>query len=175
MIKFCTQCGSKVEYKIPIHDARVRAVCVECQYVHYENPNIIAGVLPVYKDEILLCKRSIEPKKGMWTIPSGFLELNETVEEGALREAKEEAGIDPQISHLYCMYNLPHIGQVYLLYLARLKQRKAACGDETSEIGFFRFDQIPWKEIAFSSVTFVLENYIDDFSTQKFPLRSASL
>ena len=94
MIKYCTQCGSKVEYNTPIHDTRVRAVCVECQYVHYENPNIIAGVLPVYKDEILLCKRSIEPKKGMWTIPSGFLELNETVEEGALREAKEEAGID---------------------------------------------------------------------------------
>jgi ADP-ribose pyrophosphatase YjhB (NUDIX family) len=174
MINFCTQCGSPAAYKIPEHDAIPRAVCPSCGHIEYENPKIIAGTLPVIGDEILLCKRAIEPRKDLWTVPSGFMELNETLEEGALRESVEEAGIEPTIQHLYCIYNLPHIGQVYLLYLATLENKHTDPGYETTEARFFKLDDIPWDDLAFSSVTFALKHYVSDFKTNTFPLRTGS-
>ena len=172
MIRFCKLCGSDINYKIPEGDSIKRAVCLNCNSIDYENPKIIAGILPVYRNEILLCQRAIDPKKNKWTIPAGFLELGETLEEGALREAKEEACISPNITQLYCIFNLPHIGQVYMLYLATLTQRKASPGIETESVDFFSFDSIPWNDIAFSSVDFILRNYISDYPSKKFPLRS---
>ncbi len=174
MIKFCKYCGSGINYYVPEGDSIKRAVCRSCHYIDYENPKIIAGVLPVYENKILLCKRSIEPKRNKWTIPSGFLELNETVSQGALREAQEEAGISPDIQNLYCLYNLPHIGQVYLLYLATLNEQKAVPGHETTEVNFFSMDAIPWEDIAFSSVTFVLRHYISDYPSKVFPFRTGA-
>lgn len=174
MIQFCTQCGSKVSYQVPEHDTLPRAVCQTCHHIEYENPNIITGTLPVLGDEILLCKRAIEPRNGLWTLPSGFMEFNETVEGGALRESLEEAGITPRITQLYCMYNLPHIGQVYLLYLASLSSRDVDPGYETTEARFFKLDDIPWSELAFSSVHFALRHYVTDYPKQTFPFRTGT-
>ena len=173
-IKFCRYCGLEISYKIPDGDSIERAVCFNCDSIDYENPKIIAGILPVYNHEILLCQRAINPGKNKWTIPSGFLELGETIEEGALREAEEEACIKPIITQLYCIYNLPHIGQVYMLYLATLNEKQAKPGYETEIVDFFSFDKIPWDNIAFSSVEFILRNYISDFPSQVFPLRTGS-
>ena len=174
MIRFCTQCGHDVTYKIPDGDERARAICLTCGHIEYENPRIIVGVLPVYNDEILLCKRAIEPALDKWTIPSGFMEKNETVEQGALREAYEEAGIKPTIKSLYCIYNLPHIGQVYLLYLAQLSSKIYEAGQETKAIQFVTSATIPWDNIAFSSVKYILINYVSDYPKKQFPLRTSS-
>ena len=172
MIKYCSQCGGKSIQKKPKDDNRMRSVCSVCGHIDYENPKIVTGILPIYKDEILLCKRAIEPQKDKWTIPSGFMENQETVAEGALREAAEEAGIKPQISSLYTLYNLPHIGQVYLLYLGILPNKKTDPGIETLETKFFTHEQIPWQEIAFTSVTFALKHFISDYKANKFPLHT---
>lgn len=158
--------------RVPQDDTHNRAVCSACNYIDYQNPKIITGVLPVIDDEILLCKRALEPRLGKWTIPSGFMELNETVEEGALREAYEEAGISPEIKQLYCVYNLPHIGQVYFLYLATLSHRNVTPGIETSEAYFAKLSDIPWEEIAFSSVTFALKKYINDYKNKSYSLHT---
>tara|TARA_B100001113_G_C20907275_1_gene534024 strand:+ start:230 stop:757 length:528 start_codon:yes stop_codon:yes gene_type:complete len=174
MIKFCRQCGQKVSYAIPSGDTLERAICSSCSYIDYENPRIITGILPIYKDEVLLCKRAIEPAKNKWTIPSGFMECNETVEEGALREAQEEAGISPKIKQLYGIYNLTRIHQVYLLYLGILPSKHYQSGIETTTIRFFHVNELPWKNIAFSAVVFVLRNYLSDYKNQKFLLRTGS-
>ena len=171
-IKFCRYCGFEISFKIPEGDSVERVVCFNCDSIDYENPKIIVGILPVYNHEILLCQRDINPGKKKWTVPSGFLELGETTEEGALREAEEEACIKPVITQLYCVYNLTHIGQVYILYIANLNEKKATPGHETSRVGFFPLDKIPWNNIAFSSVEFVLRNYVSDYPSQVFPLRT---
>ncbi len=174
MIKFCRQCGHKVSYAIPSGDTLERAICSSCNYIDYENPRIITGILPIYKDEVLLCKRAIEPAKNKWTIPSGFMECNETVEEGALREAEEEAGISPKIQQLYGIYNLTRIHQVYLLYLATLPSKGFQAGIETVKVKFFNINQLPWDKIAFSAVTFILGHYVKDYKTQNFTLKTGS-
>lgn len=174
MTSYCRTCGSPLIKQIPDMDTHERMVCNTCGYIDYINPNIITGVLPVYHDTILLCKRAIDPQKNRWTIPSGFMECNETVEAGALREAYEEAGITPTIRHLYCLYNLPHVGQVYLLYLADLSSSDTDPGIETLETHFFQFSDIPWADIAFSSVSFALKHYVSDYPTQQFPFRTGT-
>ena len=152
---------------VPEHDTHERWVCSACAFIDYENPKIITGVLPVLGDEVLLCQRAIEPQKGLWTIPSGFMENNETVEAGALREAHEEAGIYPKIQQLYCLYNLPHIGQVYLLYLATLDSKETDPGIETQATAFFKLDAIPWDQLAFSAVSFALKQYVSEYLNGK--------
>ncbi len=172
---FCKHCSSTMQQCVPEQDTYERWVCSTCGFIDYENPKIITGVLPVLGDTILLCKRAIEPKKSLWTIPSGFMENHETVEAGALREAYEEAGIQPCIQQLYCLYNLPHIGQVYLLYLATLKSTHTNPGIETLATQFFKLDAIPWDELAFSSVQFALKHYVADYLRGQFQLHTGTL
>lgn len=170
-MKFCPDCGSAVTLAIPAGDNRERHVCSACAAVHYHNPRIITGCLPVYGDQVLMCRRAIEPRYGFWTLPAGFLELGETVAEGAARETVEEAGAQVDIGELFCMFNLPHIGQVYMMYLAELPEAVFASHTaESLEVRLFREDEIPWKELAFRTMWRTLHHYFEDRKTGRFSL-----
>ena len=155
----CQHCSDNIIQKIPDGDTHERSICGNCGTILYNNPKIVAGILPIFENKILICKRSIEPRKNYWTIPSGFMEINETLKEAALREAKEEAGIDPVIDHLHTIYDLPHIGQVYFLFKAFCETPEHAPGIETIESKWITLDEIPWDTLAFSSVKFGLEHF----------------
>ena len=159
---YCIKCGNKTKKTIPTGDNVFREICSSCEYIHYVNPNIIVGALPVHSGSILLCKRDIEPGFGKWTLPSGFMEMGESLEDGAKREAHEEANLELNIKYLFATYSLPRIGQVYMLYLSEIVNDDYAAMHETSEVKLFSKSQIPWEDIAFSAVTFALENYITD-------------
>ena len=128
-MKFCSNCGSQVTQRIPEGDSRPRYICDDCNIVHYQNPNIIAGCLPVWGDKVLLCRRAIEPRYGFWTLPAGFMENGETVAEGAARETWEEAEADVRELTLYTVFNIPYINQVYMLHRAHLVDGKFGIGD----------------------------------------------
>lgn len=163
MINFCSQCGSgNVKYLIPSGDNRQRHVCMDCGHIHYINPRIIVGCLPVFEDRILLCRRNIEPRMGLWNLPSGFMECGETTEEGAIRETFEESKAEVDIIKLHAVYNLPHADQVYLHFLAEMKSDYFELTPESSEIRLFAHDEIPFEEMAFSSSTFSISKYIEN-------------
>jgi len=158
MIRHCPLCGAPVERRAPPGDERLRAVCPACGHVHYENPKVVVGTVCLAAGErVLLCRRAIEPRRGLWTIPAGFLELGETLEEGARREAFEEARVHPALEGLLALFSLPHIGQVQAMFLGRLEEAVAEPGPETEEVDFFDFAKIPWEELAFPTVRRVLE------------------
>lgn len=161
-MKFCSQCGALVSRLTPPGDTHERFVCEACQTVHYQNPKMVVGCIPEWEDQILLCRRAIEPRLGLWTLPAGFMELHETTAEAAAREALEEANASIEIGELYALYNLPHIGQVYLLYRGRLRNLDYAPGQESLEVQLFRETEIPWDRIAFPAVTFTLQHYFAD-------------
>ncbi len=172
---YCFKCGKKMILKTPQSDTHERLVCPSCDYVHYVNPKVIVGVLPVINDQILLCKRAIEPASQKWTVPAGFLECNETMQDGALREATEEAGITLEKSSLYITCSIPRISQIYCIYLGILKNKNVNPGPETSDYAFFDLDKLPWDDIAFSSVTLTLKHYLSDFKQDHFPFRDLEL
>ncbi len=159
-MKFCSHCGMPVHRAIPAGDHTFRFVCDECGTIHYENPRMIVGCLPRWEDKILLCKRSNEPKAGKWTLPAGFLEKDETVEAGALRETMEEAHAEVNIVRLLSVYSVPIVAQVYLFFLADLQNLNFFPGAETERTELFRESEIPWDEVAFSSVRFSLQSYL---------------
>ena len=162
---YCLQCGHEAVRKIPEGDQKPRIVCPACGYIHYENPKVVCGALVVHEDKVLLCRRAIEPRYGFWTIPAGFMEIGETLAEGALRETVEEAdavGVNP---HLYCLYDIPAIGQVYAMYLADLKDGKFGTGVESLECALFDEADIPWDDIAFEAVHRTLTHYFADRKT----------
>ena len=119
-MNFCIICGHETTEKIPLGDHQIRRVCVQCGNIHYENPKVICGALALWEDKVLLCRRAIEPRYGLWTLPAGYMELFETMEQGAARETREEAEAEIHIEQLYCMYNIPRIGQIYVLFKANL-------------------------------------------------------
>lgn len=161
-MNYCSECGKPVQRRVPPGDHRPRFVCDSCNTVHYVNPRLIVGCLPVWEDRVLLCKRANEPRSGYWTLPAGFLETGETVEEGALRETLEEAHAKADIIRLFSVYSIPSIGQVYLFFLAQLRNLEFSPGSETERTQLFRELEVPWDEIAFSSVRFSLEHYFRD-------------
>ena len=174
-MKFCHTCGNKLIFIIPDMDDRERFVCNACGKIHYQNPNIIVCSLPCYDDQVLLCRRSIEPQYGLWTLPGGFMENNETTHEGALRETLEEACARIEIHGLYTYYNLPHINQVHLFYRSTLLDLNFAPGQESLEVELFQQNEIPWNDIAFPAVSNTLEHYYNDFLEKRFPLHSADV
>lgn len=174
-MKFCSQCAAPVSKKIPAGDDRERFVCDSCDAIHYINPKIIAGCLPVYGSQVLLCKRAIEPRLGYWTLPAGFMENGETTEAGAVRETWEEAKARVEPRHLYTMFNLPHISQVYLFYLADLPKPEFAAGPESLEVGLFEEDEIPWDELAFPVMRETLKRFYEDRKTGNFTLYNADI
>ncbi len=162
-IKHCRNCGAAVVYRVPDDgDTRERAVCPQCGTIHYENPLNVVGTVPHLGAQVLLCKRNIEPRKGKWTLPAGFMELNETTAEGAARETVEEAGAMFEMEGLFSILNVARVGQVHLFYTARLLTDRFAPGYESMEARLFTESEIPWNEIAFRTVKETLEHYFAD-------------
>ena len=168
MIKFCSFCGTPVASRIPEGDNRLRAVCDACGHIQYQNPKIVAGCLPVWEERILLCKRAIEPRYGKWTLPAGFMENEESASEGAAREALEEANARVEITDLYTVYSIPHISQVYMMFLAKLLDPDVSPGFESLEVKLVTEDEIPWDQLAFAMVRLTLKNYLEDRKTGIF-------
>ncbi|NHN36208.1 NUDIX hydrolase [Pseudomaricurvus alcaniphilus] len=174
-MKFCSNCGSKVSLQVPAGDDRERHVCAECETIHYQNPRIIAGCLPTYEDKVLLCKRAIEPRYGLWTLPAGFMENGESTEQGALRESWEEARAEIHLHGLYTLFSLPHINQVYMLFRGELANLNFAPGIESLEVDLFTEDQVPWDQLAFPVMHKTLRYYFADRPRQAFPIRSETI
>lgn len=156
--RFCPTCGGDIVYLVPVGEQRERAVCQQCALVHYHNPHLVVGAVAIYQDQFLLCQRAIEPRRGYWTLPAGYMELQETSEQGACREAMEEANAQLAIQRLLAVYNLAHISQVQILYLAELVSPKVWPGEESLAVGLFAYDEIPWQELAFPSVQWALKH-----------------
>ncbi|MDP2027702.1 NUDIX hydrolase [Sulfuriferula sp.] len=174
-MKFCSACGSSVTQTIPAGDNRLRFVCPECDTIHYQNPKMVVGTLPVWEDKVLLCKRAIEPQYGKWTLPAGFMENHESTQEGALRETFEEAGARVEISHLFTLYNLPYISQVYLMFRARLLDLEFAAGPESLEVALFTEAEIPWDQLAFRTIEQTLRRYFEDRRNGSFDFHTATI
>lgn len=161
-MKFCSACGALVAREIPPGDDRPRAVCKACGTVHYENPRTVVGCVVEHGDEILLCRRAIEPARGLWTVPAGFLEIGEAATEGAARETLEEAQARVEVLAPHAYLDLPLIGQSYALFRARLLDGAYGVGDESLEVATFSLDTIPWDEMAFPVIRIALELYAQD-------------
>ena len=174
-MKFCSQCGKSVSHRIPDGDNRYRYICDACDTIHYQNPRIIAGCLPIHEDKVLLCKRSIDPRAGKWTLPAGFLEDSETIAQGAMRETSEEANAHVEIIDLYTVFSLPHISQVYMFFRAQLTDLDYSAGEETLEARLFEEEEIPWDELAFPVITQTLTHYFEDRKNDSFPVRSLEI
>ncbi len=173
--KHCKLCGAPVSYVVPADDNRERAVCTVCANVHYENPLNVVGTVPVWGDQVLLCRRNIEPRHGYWTLPAGFMELNETAAEGALRETIEEAGASVEMQGLYTVINVVRVGQVHLFYRARLLNTAFAPGPETIEAQLFSEVDIPWDDLAFKTVKVTLQRFFEDRKTGQFDVHCADI
>ncbi|MFM1949552.1 MAG: hypothetical protein RL706_1573, partial [Pseudomonadota bacterium] len=169
LIKFCRACGSAVLYRLPDDgDTKQRAVCTACHLVHYENPLNVVGTVPYLGHRVLLCKRNIEPRKGKWTLPAGFMELGESTAEGAARETTEEAGASFKMGQLLTVMSVPRVGQVHLYYLAELQSEEFNPGFETQETKMFLESEIPWEELAFRTVQETLKHYFADRQAGQF-------
>ncbi|MFZ5653018.1 MAG: NUDIX hydrolase [Pseudomonadota bacterium] len=171
-MNFCSACGSVVSLRVPSGDDRRRHICDYCDTIHYQNPCIITGCVPVYEDRILLCKRAIAPRRGYWTLPAGFLENGETTAEGAVRECLEEANARVVNPQLYAMIDIPHINQVYLFFRGELAAPEFSPGSESLAVELFREAEIPWDEIAFPSVRRTLEYFFQDRREGEFRVRT---
>ena len=166
-MKFCSECAHPVALMIPEGDNRPRYVCIQCESIHYQNPKLVVGSIPVWQPEgepvkILLCKRAIEPRLGFWTLPAGFMENNETTAEAAVRETEEEAGADIAIGKLFSMLNVAQVHQVHLFYLARLQNLDFAPGVESLDVQLFSESEIPWDTLAFPTIHKTLELFFAD-------------
>lgn len=161
-MKFCSNCGHEVNLAVPQGDNRPRFVCQQCDTIHYQNPNIVAGVIAEHDDRILLCRRAIDPQLGKWTLPAGFLENGETVMAGAAREAMEEANASLSELQLFSVISIPHISQVYMMYRGVLVDGYASAGPESEDVGLVTEAEIPWDEMAFPVVIESLKLYYED-------------
>lgn len=171
-MNFCSRCGSTITRKVPDGDDRERFVCENCNTIHYQNPRIVAGCLVAHGDKVLLCRRAIEPRYGYWTLPAGFMENGESLEECAARETWEEAYAHVEIHQLYSVYSLPYLNQVYQLFRATLLEETFATGPESLEVALFSEEEIPWDEMAFPVMGETLKHYFSDRTKQHFPIRS---
>ncbi len=173
--RFCSQCGTAVATLVPEGDSRPRQVCPACGHVHYVNPKLVVGSLPVWQDKVLMCRRAIEPRVGYWTLPAGFMETDETLAQAATRETLEEACAEIELQGLQTIVNIPHINQVHVIYLARLIDGRFSPGIESLETRLFAEDEIPWDEIAFRSISLSLKHYFSDRRKGAFLLREETL
>ena len=174
-IQHCRVCGQRTVYQVPADDNRERATCTACGEIHYENPLNVVGTVPYWGDQVLLCKRNIEPRKGKWTLPAGFMELGETTEQGAMRETVEEAGARVELQGLYTLLNVARVGQLHLFYRARLLDTDFAPGPETIEAQLFSEAEIPWDELAFRTVRETLRHFFEDRRQGQYGLHCADI
>ncbi len=175
-MKYCSACGSSdVAVRVPAGDHMPRYVCSACGVIHYQNPKVVVGCLPEWESRVLLCKRAIEPRHGLWTLPAGFLENGETVTAGAARETLEEASARVDIGELYTMISLPQINQIYVMFRARLVDLDFRPGPESLEVRLFHEDEIPWDRLAFRTIGRTLRNYFLDRKLGRFPVHVSTL
>lgn len=163
------QLDPKFEQTVPDGDDRNRSVCTACGFINYQNPKVVVGSVATWREKILLCKRAIEPRKGFWTLPAGYLELGETAEDGAVREAWEEARARLRIERLLAVYSVPRISQVQLMYRAELGSAEISPGPESAEVMLASWDEIPWADIAFPTVGWALRHYREVLGKTEFP------
>ena len=175
-MKFCSECGSdRLAWRVPDGDTAPRDVCEACGTIHYRNPKIVVGCLATDGDEVLLCRRAIEPRLGLWTLPAGFMENGETLAAGAIRETLEEANARVDVGELYTVISLPTISQVYMMFRSRLRDRDFGPGPESLEVRLFREDEIPWEEIAFRTVRETLEHFFADRARGAFGVHALDI
>lgn len=172
-MKFCSQCGEIVQLRIPDGDNRERFVCGSCQTIHYQNPNAVVGTIPLHVDAsgeptVLLARRGIEPRHGYWTLPAGFLENGETSFEGALRETLEETCAEVRNLQLYRVLNVARTNQIHIFFLAELPEPSFETTVESTEVGLFRFDDIPWRQLAFPTVHKALRDFVQEYPSGPF-------
>ncbi|WNW11549.1 NUDIX hydrolase [Pseudomonas sp. DTU_2021_1001937_2_SI_NGA_ILE_001] len=174
-MNFCSHCGQPVALRIPEGDSRLRYVCDHCHTIHYQNPNIVAGCLVTVGDQVLLCRRAIEPRHGYWTLPAGFMENGETIEQAARRETVEEACASLHELQLYMLIDVPHINQVHVFYRGELAEGGFAAGVESLEVQLFDEADIPWDDLAFMTVRRTLECFFADRRKQHYPVHTQAL
>jgi len=175
-VKFCSNCGSSdIEHKIPEGDNRLRHCCPHCDMVFYENPKIVTGCIAQWQNKILMCKRAIEPRVGTWTLPAGFMENHETIQEAAARETFEEATARTSNLELFAIYNLPHISQVYVIFKADVVDGKASSGIESLETEFMDEAEIPWPDLSFPIITETLNLYFEDRARGEFSMHTGEI
>lgn len=175
MIRYCTHCGTEIDYAIPAGDNRPRHLCRNCGHIHYENPRAVVGCVATWEGRILLCRRAIEPRRGYWTLPAGFMENGETTAEAACRETLEEAGATIVTDALFSMTSIAHINQVHLFYRGRLTSPEFHPGEESLEVRLVRPEDIPWPEIAFRSVSYCLKCFLSDLEKGTFGFHENNL
>jgi ADP-ribose pyrophosphatase YjhB (NUDIX family) len=174
-MNFCSECGAEVEFRIPEADNRHRHVCTRCRTIHYRNPKIVTGCIVEWDDRILLCKRAIEPRYGMWTLPAGYMETGETTVQAATRETLEEANARVEVQDLYMVINLPYVDQVYMMYRSRLLDGQYSSGQESLEVRLYRKQDIPWDMLAFPAIQETLKYYYQDQDTGVFRIRTGEI
>jgi ADP-ribose pyrophosphatase YjhB (NUDIX family) len=174
-INFCSNCGSGVSLRVPPGDSLPRHVCDTCGAIRYRNPRLVVGALPVWEDKVLLCRRAIEPRRGLWTLPAGFMENGETVAEAAVRETLEEANANISLGDMFTLISVPQISQVHVVYRATLIDLDFSAGEETLEVRLFYEKDIPWDEIAFRTIALTLRHYFDDRRSGAFRFHTGDL
>jgi ADP-ribose pyrophosphatase YjhB (NUDIX family) len=167
---YCSNCGTRLVERTPEGDNRMRYVCDACDTIHYQNPKIVAGCIPTLGNRLLLCKRAIEPRYGLWTLPAGFMENGESTEQAAVRETLEEACASVDNLELYGVFSIPHISQVYMMFRAELLQKGYKPGHESLDVRLFEQHDIPWDKLAFPVVRVTLEHYCKDSEAKRFPV-----
>ena len=160
-------------HRIPEGDNLPRFICEHCDIIHYQNPKLVVGCLPIYKEQVLLCKRAIEPSYGLWTLPAGFMENQESLEEAALRESQEEANANLDIQDIYSVISLPHINQIYVLYRANLLDLDFYAGIESLDVQLFNEEDIPWDQLAFKTIERTLKQFFEDRKKGQFPVHNS--
>lgn len=166
-MNFCSTCGARVVRKIPPGDTLPRFVCESCEAIHYQNPKIVVGCIAEWNNQILLCRRGIEPRYGLWTIPAGFMENNETVEEATIRETLEEAHAHVEISSLFGIFSIPRVSQLYIVFKANLLTPEFGIGEESLDVQLMKPADIPWDELAFQVIQVTLERYCQDLKSHR--------
>ena len=169
-MKYCSQCGGETKLEIPQDDDRPRFICSQCGFIHYQNPRLVVGSIPVHEDQVLLCLRAIEPRKNYWTLPAGFLENGESISDGAIRETEEEALITPNLGEIIAIVDVVYAEQVHVFFRARLNNLDFGPGRESLDVRLFKLTEIPWEEIAFKTVKIALRTQINKASNDSIPI-----
>ncbi|MEX2468420.1 MAG: NUDIX hydrolase [Pseudohongiellaceae bacterium] len=172
-MKYCHHCAAPLVLRVPEGDDKQRHICEACDSIFYQNPKNVVGTLPCWEDKVLLCKRAIEPRAGLWTLPAGFMENGESSLHGAIRETREEAGASIHVADdsLYTLFNLPRINQMYIFFRAQLLSLDFCAGLESEAVALFSEKEVPWDDLAFPVVRSTLEHYFEDLRRQHFPVR----
>ncbi len=167
-LNFCSKCGVSLNFRMPPGDDRPRYICDNCQTIHYQNPKMVVGAIPVWENKVLLCRRAIEPQYGKWTLPAGYLENGETVAEGAIRETREEAGAAIDIVQPFTLFSLTFVSHIYLMFYAHLIDPNFSPGEESLSVRLFTEAEVPWEEIAFAVIEETLKHFYADRNKGRF-------